>query len=254
VNYGIKIATSGVLNSMYRQDVLSGNLANLNTAGYKPVLPDSRVRDVARVEDQLPFMDSNALLERLGAGVTNAPNRISLAQGPIETTGNPLDLAIQGDGFLTVESGTDSPHLTRDGRLALNARGELVLAASGDQILDTQGRPVRLDATRPVRIDADGTVVQDERAVARLGLVEPLNASNLRKLGAGLFEVAGGAQALRPGSGSLLAGAIEGSSVNEIKALMDIESASRAVSSNIGLIGYQDRMMDLAINRFGRVA
>lgn len=104
MNYGLQISASGVLTSMYRQDVLANNLANMSTVGYKPDVPTTMLRDPARIEDDLGFMPSNDLIERLGAGVLSAPNRVSFAQGALETTNRPMDLAIEGDGFFVVRN------------------------------------------------------------------------------------------------------------------------------------------------------
>lgn len=71
--YGIQLAASGALTSLYRTDVLANNLANINTAGFKPDMVYTRQRDTARVEDDLPFLPTDDLLERLGAGSTWPP-------------------------------------------------------------------------------------------------------------------------------------------------------------------------------------
>lgn len=256
MNNGIQIATSGVMNSMYRQDVLSNNLANLNTTAFKPDVPESRFRDVVRNEDLLPYMSSNSMLERLGAGVTPFANRVSFAQGAMESTGNPFDLAVQNEGFFMVQGpGGEGTQLTRDGRFTMDSQGRLVTATTGQPVLGTDGRPIDLDPTRTAQITGDGLISQDGRQVAQLNLVEPADKNQLRKAGAGMFDLdASLAQTLRPATGTIVQGSLEMSAVNEIKALMAIESASRAVSSNIGMITYQDRMMDSAINRFGRLS
>ena len=73
MNYGMYISASGALTSMHRLDALTNNLANVNTVGFKPHTPAVKQRDVARVEDDMPLADSNAMLERLGGGVQLAP-------------------------------------------------------------------------------------------------------------------------------------------------------------------------------------
>ncbi|MFT5422592.1 MAG: flagellar basal body rod protein FlgG [Phycisphaerales bacterium] len=256
MNYGIQISTSGVMNAMYRQDVLSNNLANLNTTAYKPDVPESRFRDAVRDEDNLAFMSSNSLLERLGGGVTPFANRVSFAQGALETTGNPLDLGIQNEGFFVVQGpGGEGTQLTRDGRFTMDSRGRLVMANTGQAVLGAGNRPITLDPGQTPQITGDGVISQGGRQVARLSLMEPADKSQLRKAGAGLFDIdAALAQTLRPATGTIQQHTLEMSAVNEIKALMDVQSASRAVSGNIGMITYQDRMMDMAINRFGRIS
>lgn len=258
MQYGLNISGSGVLTSLYRQDVLSNNLANLNTAGYKPDVPEIRHRDPVREEDGLWHLPSNELIEVLGAGVTPGPNRISFAQGAIETTNNALDLAIRGDGFFvvrTAESGNnDQFALTRDGRFAIDDRRRLVMATSGLPVLDTSNRPIRLPSDSEVSIASDGTLSQEGAEIARINVVDAPDKRGLRKGGGGLFLIdAYFADSLTTATGRVVQGAIEGSATNEIKAMMDIQGASRAVSANIGIMTYHDRMMERAINTFGRV-
>jgi len=256
MNYAMQISASGALTAMYRQDVLTNNLANVNTVGFKPYTPVARQRDHVRGEDDLWHLPSNDLLEALGAGTHLAPNRISFRQGPIERTGNPLDVAVHGDGFLTVgdmENNTPVVRLTRDGRLTLNASGELVMAASGHPVLDDAGNPIRLDpGAGPIAIDARGGVTQNANPVARLGFADVGDRQRLTKLGDSLFAIEGN-QALRQASGRIEQHAVEGSAVNEIDAIMGVTNAASAAQRNLEMIQRFDQLMDRAINGLGRV-
>lgn len=259
MNYGLYISTSGALNAAYRQDLLTGNLANVNTAGFKPLTPTTRQRDPVRLEDGLGLMPSNDLFERLGAGVMAGPTRAVFEQGSIRTTGNDLDLAIRGDGFFTVldenDRSPDRVRLTRDGRFTLDARGRMVLASNGMPLLGENRRPVQLDPNATVTVRSDGAILQNGAARARIGFVEVPGRETLRKLGDGQFVAeAARMRAARPASGLIEQGAIEESAVDEIRTLMDIESAARDAQANIGMIAYHDRLLDQVINRFARVA
>lgn len=251
MNYATQISTSGVLGAMYRQDVLTNNLANLNTAGFKPDAPVMRFRESARVEDGLGFLPGDKLLESLGAGLTASHNTITFDQGPIEMTGNPLDVAIQGDGFFSVQVG-DETRLSRDGRFSMGSDGTLRSSASGWAVLDDRGAPIELDPSQPVSIGAGGEVVQGGQTIAVLGLSDVADRSMLTKAGDGTFEALTGSRI--EARATLVQGAIEGSAVNEIDALMQVTDASSSVRSNIGMITYHDRLMDQAINTFGRTS
>ncbi len=258
MNYGLYISASGATANLYRQDVLAANLANLDTVGYRPDFPLVRQRDAARIEDGLASLPSNVMLERLGAGVMMAPNTLGFAQGDLKLTGEPLDVAIEGDGFLLVgdtsEEGRPEIRLTRDGRLTRDESGRLVLAASGHPVLSTGGAPIYLDPTRTPTIMADGAVVQDGQIVAQLDLADVRPRSALRKIGGGLLAAPSEVIDRRePATGRLKAGYVEGSGVNEIQAMMQITGASNAVAANVGMITYHDRLMEAAINRLGRV-
>ena len=242
---------------MYRLDALTNNLANVNTVGFKPHTPYTRQRDVVRVEDNLPYMDSNAMLEQLGAGVQLAPTRVEFTQGSLDSTGNPLDVAFSGDGFLTVEADasgdTAAFHLTRDGRLAIDQSGKLVMASSGRPVLDIAGQAIRLDDTADVKFGPDGRVYQNNEQVAQLRLVDVPDRSRLTKKGEGLFNVPNDViEGLTTASGQLKQGMVEHSAVNEISALMAVQSAASDVRTNLDMIRYHDQLMDRAINRLGR--
>ncbi len=255
MNYGIQISASGALTSIHQQDAYTGNLANLGTAGFKPIFAGTQFRQAVRQEDGLYNLDSNELLERLGAGAFAAPNQINFAQGPIEITTSPTDVAIKGEGFFVIGH-NGGQALSRDGRLTLNAAGALVQSASGRPVLDPSNNPIQINPNNgDLVIHADGLINQEDAAVGQLAIADVPDRSILKKHGEGLFV----SQYDRPlnlieGVGSFKQYAFEGSSVNEINAIMQIQNASRSAQGNIGMIDMQNQMMDRTINTFGRIA
>lgn len=258
MNYGMQISASGVLTSMYQQDVATNNLANLNTVGFKPEISRLIARDSARVEDGLTGLPSNALLERLGAGVLVAPNRISFEQGPLISTPNDLDLAIQGDGFFVIRESTDVTgdrfRLSRDGRLTRDASGQLVRSADGLPVLDVQNRPIRLPAG-PVFISADGTISQEGKVLAQLQVTQVPDTARLRKIGHGMFQAPADAmESRRAATGLVRQFNLESAAVDPVLATVQVTDAARNAERNFGMIQYHDRLIDRAINVLGRVA
>jgi flagellar basal body rod protein FlgG len=255
MSYGIEISATGALAAMHRQDALTGNLANLNTVGFKPVLAGAMHREPARVEDGLFNLPSDELLERLSAGVLAAPTMINFAQGPMEITDGPLDMAIQGSGFFVVGDPAD-PALTRDGRFTMVDGGRLVMASTGLPVLDVADRPIRLDpAGGAVTVDGAGVVSQGGEPVTQLKIAEVPDLDLLVKSGAGLFvDKYGAPLTLLTSTGTVRQGMVEGSSVNEIDALMQITNASRSAQSNIGMVDMQNRLLDRLVNTFARIA
>ncbi len=260
MNYGLMVSASGVLTSLYRQDVAANNLANVDTVGFKPDAVATRQRDSARVEDGLLSMPSNRLLERLGGGVLMAPNQTRFTQGAIEKTGNELDLAINGDGFFVVSGGgAGGPdggrlRLTRDGRMTIDARGRLVLAGEGLPVLDTSDRPITVNPGAALKINGDGTVMQNGAAIAKIQVTDIPDRRALRKVGAGLFAASEGAIAARaPATGTIAPGAIERSGVDPIRAMMDVSNATQDVTANARMVQLHDDLMNRAINTLGRV-
>lgn len=257
MDYGFQISASGVMAAMYRQDVLTNNLANASTVGFKPDVPILRQRDPVRREDGVGYLPSNALLERLGGGVTLEPNQVSFSQGSLERTGSPFDIAIQGNGFFVVRDEADTSgdrmRLTRDGRFVRDAKGRLVTAGGGLPVMDTANRPIVLAGTGKVTVDADGTVRQGGQAVATIQLADVSEPTRLAKLGQGLFRAPTGSVSGRhQADGALKQGYVEASAVDEISTMMQISQASGDVAANISLMQQTDRLMDRAINQFGR--
>jgi len=258
VSYGMWISASGAMAQLARQDVASNNLANASTTGFKADFLAIRARDAARQEDNLPWMDSNAMLERLGAGVMPEPNQIRLDEGPITETGDSLDVAVRGDGFLRVRSRDGEGFaFTRDGRLTVSPDGALARATDGRPVLDAGGREITLDRTLPVVIDASGGISQGGAEVARLSFVGVEDGSMLHKAGANDLTLKRGVSerdALRPAGGQIVQGAIEGSAVNLFGALMSATGAARAAQGALRMVGTFDEINGLAVTRLGRVS
>ena len=262
MNYGLNISASGVLTSMYRQDVLANNLANIDTPGFKPDSPFATQRDPARIEDGLLALPSNQLLERLGAGTLLAPNRTSQRQGDLQQTGNPLDVALKGKGFFVVEApgqgtgdATERVRLTRDGRFTLNANGRLVTSASGLAVMDSRSRPIAIDRTAGVvSINQDGAITQNGVEVARLQVVDVPDSPSLKKVGDNLYQPnASQMAAMTAADAEVMGGAIERSAVDPIRAMMGVTSAAGGVSGNARMMQLHDELMARAINGFAKV-
>lgn len=253
MNYGYNVAAAGVLTAMFRQDVASNNLANIETVGFKGDTAFTIPREAARIEDRLSI-PSNRMLERLGAGVLLAPVRTSFAQGTLTPTKNPLDVAVKGDGFLAVgkPGSPDQVRLTRDGRMTLNPAGELVLASSGERVLSETGQAIRLSPTAEVTIDGDGLIRQNGAEAGRIQFVDVPDRKTLRKLGANLFQPPAGVK-LTKATGEINQYSIEQSTVDPVRAMMAVQSAANAVSSAVRVMSMTDEMTGRVINSLGKV-
>ncbi|MGD1915164.1 MAG: flagellar hook-basal body protein [Phycisphaerales bacterium] len=258
---GMRIAASGAMVAMYRTDVLAANLANVNTVGFKPDSATTQSRLPVRQEDNLGFMPSDPLLEQLGAGVLAGPKRISFNQGPLESTGNDLDLAIEGDGFFMISVQTAKgaeTRLSRDGRLTRDDLGRLVQSVSGLPVLSPGGSPIQLPPG-PVTIDHQGAMYDvDGNQLAQIAVASLPSTDQLQKLGEGLY--AAPPQLLAEANTQPLAtgvrvhqGMVEGSAVDPIRAMMDVTRAGQSVNGNSRMMRYHDQLLDQAINTFARV-
>jgi flagellar basal body rod protein FlgG len=259
MDYGLYISASGVSAEMARMDVRANNLANAQTPGFRVQTMATRFRPAVREEDHLPFANSNELLERLGAGIHPSVTRVSTAQGPLEETARSLDVAIEGTGWLTVSSGNagdDALRLTRDGRMAMDARGRLVLASTGLPVVSATGGEITLDPRVPVVIRQDGVVEQNGAARGRLGIVDVADPEALVPDGGGMMRM-DAAQARGIAQSELSRvhqGMVEQSSVDPVKEMMIMTSAGSAAQRNMRMVGLIAQNMQLAVSRLGRVA
>ncbi len=162
------VATSRLVAQQRAMDVTAGNLANMNTPGFRTV--------------RVQFSDWLARQ----AGTTAPPGERTIAYtqdratwrdhapGPLRHTGNPLNIAVTGDGYFTINS-PRGPRLTRDGRFSMLADGTLTDNA-GNSVLDSNGRPIQF-STRDTRITiaGDGTISTENGQLGRIGIVRPTN-------------------------------------------------------------------------------
>ncbi|MBL1218198.1 MAG: flagellar hook-basal body protein [Planctomycetes bacterium] len=258
MNYGLYLSASGLLVNRHMQDVVSNNIANVNTVGFKPDMPIIRQREPERLEDNLSLDDPNRLLENLGGGSLLNPTVTLFRDGALRQTGNPLDLAVRGEGFFTLSSGATANstrlRFTRDGAMSIDNNGMLVHSGSGMRVLDENDRPIEVDPTRgDVRIESDGSVKQGNTTVARIQLITIADLQAFEKEGANTFRLGNTEQNSRlPASGSISQGWLETSAVDPMQSLMELNRTTAAVSANAQMIRYQDELMNSAINRLGR--
>jgi flagellar basal-body rod protein FlgG len=255
MNYGLYLSTSGMLTKTHAMDVLSNNLANVNTAGFKPDRSFVIQRDPVRVEDGVLQLPSDRLLERLGAGSLSAPTRPDFTPGALKPTGNDFDLGVDGEGFFMIRTGPDDAdvRLTRDGRFMLDRDGRLVRASDGRPVLAESGAEIRLDVEQPVSIDASGAVTQDGDVVANLALVSPAAPNSLVKEGANLFRMLDPEARTNPAGGQVRQGMLEHSGVDPVRTMTTILDTARAFERNARMIQIFDQGMSRAINTLGRV-
>lgn len=253
MSYGLWLSTAGMQVNEYRQTVMANNLANTNTTGFKQdfaVFMERAVESVASGKHRF----SHDVLDGLSGGTFVRPTVHTFAQGDLDQTDNPLDVAIFGKGFLSVQDGEDTK-FTRDGRMTINGKGELVLAAGGGRlrVLDDQGQPIRvdLDAGESFRITPDGQFWQGDDSIAKLGVAEFEDRTQLVKIGGNLYSNYG--SKLKSSTSELRAGYVEQSTANPMSGLAEMIETSRAYQLNANLISLQDTTIGQAVNTVGRI-
>ncbi len=252
-SYGLWLGATGMKVNDHRQTILTNNLANANTTGFKHDLAMVMQRPVESEESVDGFTFKHPVLDGMAGGINVRPSYHSFEQGPIERTDKPLDVAIQGEGFFTVSDGAETRY-TRDGEFTRNAAGELALAAGNGtwKVLSEDGAPIVLSNTGgPASIGADGSVMEGEVEVAKLGVVGADDLRALRKVGENLFTA--GDATMEPIATQLVPNSREGANFDVMQGLASMIEASRAYQMNATMVQLQDQVTGQAVARVGRV-
>jgi flagellar basal body rod protein FlgG len=177
---------------------------------------------------------------------------LDLSQGDLESTGNPLDVAILGDGFFAVRH-RGQTMLTRDGRFHVNQQGNLALAAGGQEVLDDKAQPIPISAALPVSISGDGAITQAGKPAARLGLYDLADRSLLRKRGQSMLVCPDLEKRLRPGSAQIRSTFVERANAEPTTELAALLDAQRQLEANANMIRYQDQTLSRLVNDVGKI-
>lgn len=253
-SYGLWLSTAGMKVNQHHQTILANNMANAHTTGFKHDLAVVTQRRIEGESTLGGYRFSHPVLDGLAGGLNVRPTYHDFGQGSIEWTGRPLDVAIDGDGFLAVSDG-EATRYTRDGEFAINTAGELVLAAGEGRwkVLDTGGAPIALDETAgKVSVSEDGTIRQGRTVVAELGLATTEDNQSLRKVGENLFDAKDAEMV--PVAGTFRPESRERSNFNVMTGLATMIEAARAYQLNATMLQLSDQLTGHAVNTVGRVS
>lgn len=248
---GLWLSADGLIAQQYRQDVIANNLANVDTAGFKP----DRVAFAERLNEAVlrgAVGESDPTLSRSSGGLFSDPAYTDFAQGRLIPTNNKLDLALVGEGFFAVETG-DGTFYTRDGRFTADVQGTIRHTASGGAVLSAQGLPVRIDtgSREPLHIDSTGRMRQGDNIIGDVGIVDFEDRRALDKTGENLFS--GDRAVAREGRGDVRQGYVEASGVDPSSTLVEMIAATRAYEMGASLISLQNETLGRAVNDVGRI-
>ena len=227
-----------------QMDVVANNLANINTTGFKGekmlfeqyLMPVASDKDFAYPDQPLSYVEDWATIH-------------DMSNGAITLTGNPLDVALNGEGFLTVQTPAGERY-TRSGSLQINAEGTLV-DLEGNPVL-ADGGEVQFEASdTDISISPTGVISTATGAKGRLQVVEFTSPEELTRVGDNLYAAAEGAEFFAATATSVTQGAIERSNVSGVREMTEMIRVSRAYESIAGQMQKQDEMRRTAIQRLG---
>lgn len=225
----IYTSISAMRGAMARQASTANNLANASTTGFRAEMASARSM----------WLKGDGLATR--AQASEEVTAADMNAGVVQQTGRDLDVAIEGDGMLAVQSREGDEAYTRRGDLQLSNSG-LLTTGDGAPVLGDQG-PVTLPPADRISIAKDGAIwivpqggdPNNPQKVEQLKLVSPAGSKVVKALD-GLFRVEGGGALPSDPNGRVIPGSLEGSNVNASAALVDMIDASRAWETQIKLI------------------
>ena len=234
----LQIAASGMAAQQMRVDVVSNNLANMSTTGFRRegVIFSEFVKAGDTADESVSIAAARGRL-------------IDLDQGTLEPTGGTFDVAIEGKGFFLVQT-PGGERLTRAGAFVPGNAGDL-LTADGNAVLDDGGAPIFIppDAAA-INIGRDGTISADGRQVARIGIVTPDNPNDLERETSMLFSLKGGHQPVE--DARVLQGFVEGSNVDPVREITRMIEVQRTYELGQSFSERESKRMSTLIDILSR--
>ena len=256
---GLYTAWTGMVNEQNRMDIMTNNLANASTVGFKKEGSTSQAfDDILAVKIKDASLGSDRIIQPLGfnnPGVKIGENYTDYTQGSFRVTDNTYDLAIAGEGFFAIEftnkAGETSTMYTRAGQFTLTNDGYLV-NEDGDFVLDVNNNRIRVNTLLDSRIDNNGVIWQNDAAVAQIQIADFADYNYLAKYGETYYRPVEGA-AMRQADAQIKSGYLEMSNVNIVSEMVNMIAITRAYESNQKIIQTYDSSLEIAVTQIGRV-
>ncbi|MBQ9143224.1 MAG: flagellar hook-basal body protein [Lachnospiraceae bacterium] len=255
---GLYTVHTGLRNEQNRMDILTNNLANASTVGFKKEGSTSQCfGDVLayKLKDTSVGLDN---IQRIGVnnpGVKIGENYNDFTQGSFRVTDNTFDLALAGSGFFAVEymngEGEKDVKYTRAGSFNLESEGYLV-TKDGDYVLDKNSQRIQLDPLSDAHIDDRGNITQNGKNVAQIQVADFEDYDYLVKYGDTYYQPKEGAS-LIDGTAEVKSGYLEMSNVQIVTEMVNMISVTRAYETNQKIMQTYDSSLEISVNQLGKV-
>ena len=222
-------------------DVVANNMANINTTGFKSenmlfqdyLMPVAEDHDFAGADEDLHYTEDWSTIH-------------DMSTGSIEQTGNPLDIALSGEGFLSIQTPAGTRY-SKNGSLQIDSNGTLVDLA-GNPVLGTSG-PITFDsADTDIAINKDGTISTSQGTKGKLAVVEFTDPQVLAREGNNYYSGPAGNPATQT---QVVQGSIERSNVSGVSAMADMIRVERAYQTLANIMQRQDDLRTTAVQKLG---
>ncbi len=254
---GLYTAYTGMMNEQNRMDILTNNLANAATTGFKKEGSTSQAfSDVLgyKIKDT----SEHNIPKKMGVmnmGVKIGESYVDYDQGSLRETSNTFDLALSGKGFFAVEfknkAGEVSTKYSRDGSFTLDKDGYLV-TKDGDFLLDKAGNHIKLDPTKEASIDRQGRIYQNDVQQAEIQVADFTDYNYLEKYGENFYQPVEGAT-MQASTASIYSGYLEASNVQVVSEMVEMINVTRAYEANQKIVQAMDDTLDKAVNSVGQL-
>ena len=264
---GLYTGCTGMIEEQRRLDVLSNNLANSNTTGYKKEGTTNAAFDrqlALRIRDSGDLGFSRGLGD-IQQGVKVGETYTDWSQGSFHITDEKSNLAIGGDGFFAIaytdKQGNTSVKYTRDGEFTVDSQGYF-RTANGDYLLDMNGATsgqiseanyVRVDPLQTYTVDELGNIWQNNTIVDTVGVVDVNDTDYLSKYGENLYDLVNGGTVTRGTNFQIEQGTLETSNVNVVDEMVSMITIQRAYEAGQKVIQAEDETLEMATSQVGKV-
>jgi len=248
MSYGMYISAAGADAQSSRLQVLSNNLANANTPGFKREIAVLQGRHAEAIE-RGDVAAGQRGIDDIGGGVRMSETVTDFSTGAVRQTSNKTDLAINGKGFFLVDKEGEAL-LTRAGNFHFSTAGQLQ-TEQGYPVMSAEGGPVVIDPILPWNVTEDGRIEQSGAAQS-LAIVQPASLGDLVKVGENMFSPLADASPVPVADRNVKTGYLEQSTVKPAIEMMELIETSRAYEANIRMIQSQDQMVGSLVSRLLR--
>jgi flagellar basal-body rod protein FlgF/flagellar basal-body rod protein FlgG len=249
MTYGLYVSAAGADAQSRRMEVLSNNLANVDTVGFKREFAILQARHSEAIERGDDYAGSRSMND-IGGGVRVQATATDFSLGVLKQTGIDTDMAINGEGFFLIEK-DDQQLLTRAGNFQFAPDGRLI-TQDGYSVLDDSGNAIRLNG--PEFRMLPGGVIQQGGDTIPLAVVKPNSQGDLVKVGETAFSPLAPPTRIPPGERQVVNGYLEHSTVSPTAEMMQLIETSRAYETNVRMIQNHDNVLGSLVNRLLRQA
>lgn len=254
---GLYTSWTGMVNEQNRLDVVSNNLANADTAGYKQESVSSQAFDkmlAIKIRDGSQAYH-NQTIGTMSLGVKIGEVYTDYSQGSVRDTGGNFDVALSGSGFFTINhvnaKGETLTRYTRDGSFQVTKDG-LLVDVEGNHV-QGEGGDIRISPdAKSVAITKEGVIMADGVIVDRLKIADFADYDYIVKVGDNMYATVDGATE-KETNATVLQGYLEMSNVNVVSEMVDMITITRAYEANQKVIRAMDSMLDKAANQVGKL-